>query len=145
MGLDMYLNKRVFIGAAYDHREVSGVIDIMQGSKQIPIEFSKVMYVVEEAGYWRKANQVHNWFVENVQGGKDDCREYYVSSEQLMRLKEVCEEALRTRNSGLIPPKSGFFFGSTEVDNYYWDDLERTVEILSNLDPNADYFYHSSW
>ena len=23
--------------------------------------------IMEQVGYWRKANQIHNWFVENVQ------------------------------------------------------------------------------
>lgn len=27
----------------------------------------------DEAIYWRKFNAVHRWFVNNVQGGKDDC------------------------------------------------------------------------
>ena len=29
--------------------------------------------IIEQVGYWRKANQIHNWFVENVQDGEDDC------------------------------------------------------------------------
>ena len=40
---------------------------------------------VIEVGYWRKANQIHNWFVENIQNGIDDC-DYH---------REVREEDLR--------------------------------------------------
>ncbi len=36
-----------------------------------------------EVGYWRKANQIHNWFVKNVQGGVDDCGYYGVTKEKL--------------------------------------------------------------
>ena len=38
----------------------------------------------EEVGYWRKANQIHKWFVDNVQDGVDDCGEYKVTKEQLI-------------------------------------------------------------
>jgi|1186.fasta_scaffold611083_1 hypothetical protein len=43
---------------------------------------AKVRFILEDAGYWRKANPVHRWFVENVQHGEDDCRKYYVSRAQ---------------------------------------------------------------
>ena len=29
--------------------------------------------IMEMVGYWRKQNAIHNWFVENVQDGIDDC------------------------------------------------------------------------
>ena len=38
----------------------------------------------EDVGYWRKANQIHNWFVQNVQGGEDDCGIYEVSQAKLI-------------------------------------------------------------
>lgn len=39
-----------------------------------------------EIGYWGKANQIHNWFVENIQGGIDDCGDYPVTISQLDEL-----------------------------------------------------------
>jgi hypothetical protein len=42
--------------------------------------------VIEEVMYWRKANQIHKWFVDNVQDGVDDCKEYWVSEEKLQEL-----------------------------------------------------------
>ena len=44
----------------------------------------------EGVGYWRKANQIHNWFVENVQNGVDDCGCYEVTKEQLEELLKTC-------------------------------------------------------
>ena len=32
-----------------------------------------------EAGYWRKANHIHKWIVDNLQDGKDDCQEHSVA------------------------------------------------------------------
>ena len=96
-------------------------------------------------GYWRKANAIHNWFVINVQGGEDDCNEFKVLYEDLLKLKNLCEQVLETKDTTLLPPKEGFFFGVTEIDERYFDDLRNTIEIIDSLDPYGDYYYQSSW
>lgn len=53
----------------------------------------------------------------------------------------------------LLPVQSGFFFGGTEYDQWYYEDLVRTKKELTmilkeNEDPNrvmGDFYYHSSW
>ena len=57
----------------------------------------------DEVGYWRKANQIHNWFVKNVQDGIDDCGTYEVTEEQLVDLLDTCKEV--KANSKLIDGK----------------------------------------
>lgn len=53
------------------------------------------MRIHEEVGYWRKANQIHNWFVENIQDGVDDCHYHReVTEEDLNDLLIVCERVL---------------------------------------------------
>ena len=83
MGLDMYLTRKKFIGANYEHRKVEGLISITSNGKEIPIDFNKVSYIEESAAYWRKANAIHNWFVKNVQNVNDDCDLYHVSKENI--------------------------------------------------------------
>ena len=106
---------------------------------------------VIEVGYWRKANQIHQWFVDNVQEGVDNCATYYVSREQLEELKTICEEVLKhpEKAEELLPTQEGFFFGTTEYDEWYFDDIQETIEICEwCLDERKeyDYFeYHSSW
>lgn len=53
--------------------------------------------------YWRKANQIHNWFVENVQDGNDDCKDYEVSKNVLLQLLNVVNTVLA--NSKLVDGK----------------------------------------
>lgn len=51
--------------------------------------------IMTEVGYWRKANQIHNWFVENIQDGEDDCcyhRE--ITKEDLEELMDICHEVI---------------------------------------------------
>ena len=47
-----------------------------------------------ELAYWRKANQIHKWFVDNVQEGVDNCGEYYVSHEKLQELLDTVNNVL---------------------------------------------------
>lgn len=99
----------------------------------------------KEKGYWRKANQIHTWFVHNIQGGKDDCEPYKVTGEQLLALKDLCLHVIETKDVMKLPTQSGFFFGSTEYGDGYYEDLEETVRILNGVDRNKTYYYQSSW
>lgn len=105
-----------------------------------------------ELAYWRKANAIHGWFVKNVQDGTDDCGDYYVSLDKLKELKEDCEKVLKDTRlaEDLLPTTKGFFFGDYRYDEYYEDDLERTLNVLDKIlsCPDAkDWWiqYHSSW
>lgn len=101
--------------------------------------------------YWRKANAIHRWFVEKAQNGVDECQHSLVHPELLLDLIEKCEEiTLDHSKTGLLQTQGGFFFGSTEYDEWYFRDIEETakglkaaVEIAA---PKASHFvYHSSW
>jgi hypothetical protein len=108
------------------------------------------MYVEVCVGYWRKSNQIHQWFVDNCQGGVDDCREAHVSREQLVELRNLCEQVLLApaTASKALPTTSGFFFGSTEYDEYYFSDLKDTIKIIDralSVPQEWDFTYSSSW
>ena len=85
--------------------------------------------------YWRKSNQIHQWFVQNVQGGKDNCDEYSVSLDQLKLLSKTIEPALvsTAAASELLPTTEGFFFGSQEYDQYYFEDLKTTKTQIDKI------------
>ena len=139
--------------------------------------------LLKNAAYWRKANQIHNWFVENVQDGNDDCNCYEVTKEQLEELLEVCikvklasklvkgkvnngyifKDGIETPNiedgeyiedsttaMKLLPTQSGFFFGSTDYDQWYMGDIDYTIEKILEVLRTTDFdkeivFYNSSW
>ena len=152
MGLDMYLNARRFLWIFSDGKgddaeigkAISAAIPEAGNMRPTTVEF--------EAIYWRKANAIHKWFVDNVQDGVDDCRSYYVSRDKLKNLLEVCETILKdnSRAEELLPSQSGFFFGGTDYDEWYFKDLQHTRdkidELLSKPDFDKFYFqYQSSW
>jgi len=100
--------------------------------------------------YWRKANAIHGWFVKNVQKGVDDCDNYYVGIDQLKELKSLCQKTLEEKNPSLLPPTEGFFFGGTDIDQWYWEEITNTIAQLDRIFnlPDIDelgFSYHSSW
>jgi len=143
MGLDMYLSGYKYLWRDDDTRK--------KVKKQLKSSYDP-KYVVLELMYWRKANAIHKWFVDNVQEGEDDCKEHLVSIDDLKQLLSVVNSVLQDTSLAeqLLPPTSGFFFGSTSVDEWYWKDLENTRdrlnELLSSPDiEELDIYYQSSW
>lgn len=151
MGLDMYLTKKTYIGAYFEHRNIKGIVEIDENGIRIPIKFNRISYIDEKVGYWRKANAIHKWFVDNCQDGVDDCREAYVSLDQLIELLDICKQVKANHSLAysMLPVQAGFFFGSTEYDEWYWNDIDLTIEIIENLlaEPTAlaEIYYRSSW
>ncbi|MBM5783002.1 MAG: hypothetical protein FJ368_06265 [Pelagibacterales bacterium] len=152
MGLDMYLYKRTdvknwnFLPNNYYEVTVKRGGDVYKD-----IKAERINEVVEEVLYWRKANQIHAWFVTNVQDDVDDCRESFIDYEKLKELLKICKkvQADHSLAEELLPSKSGFFFGSTEYDEYYFEDISYTIDelekILSENNENANFYYCSSW
>jgi hypothetical protein len=152
MGLDMYLTKKTYVGAEFDFREVKGTIDITIKGVSLPIEFKRVTYIYEEVAYWRKANAIHNWFVQNCQDGIDECQETYVPMEKLEKLLDVCKQVQKNHElaPSLLPTTKGFFFGGTEYDKWYFDDIKYTIKVIKRVlkeqkISQQSIYYSSSW
>jgi hypothetical protein len=152
MGLDMYLSaKRHLSNYDFEPKEsaLNASIRDAIGLSSWNSETASVDVSVT-IGYWRKANQIHSWFVKHIQGGEDNCREHWVSRTDLMRLRDTCKESLEKRDPSLLPPQSGFFFGPTDVDEYYWEDIEFTQNLLDRALSDqgligCEFYYQSSW
>jgi hypothetical protein len=165
MGLDMYLSARKHINKInwekLDHNSDSkyseatepqwtDVVNAAGVATLVDVESIYGVDVSVNVAYWRKSNQIHNWFVINVQRGEDDCGEYYVSHNKLKELVNTCTLAITNKDPNLLPPREGFFFGSTDVDEYYWADIMDTITqlqpILDRPDfENLSFYYQSSW
>lgn len=150
MGLDMYLTAERYLG--FRDKLAEKVKANLTFSGLPEIEHMEIKRLVYEAIYWRKANAIHKWFVDNVQEGKDDCGRYYVSKENLIVLRDLCKRVLADKDNAaeLLPPESGFFFGGTEIDQSYFDDINHTIESIEKLlampfIDDLSFEYHSSW
>ena len=147
MGLDMYLSAKRYL-SEYNPSDAdlrAGVMALDFGMGDM-----EVKEVSFEAMYWRKANAIHRWFVQNVQDGVDDCRTSYVGREHLESLLRTCQEvkAKPKKADELLPTSSGFFFGGTEYDEWYFEGINDTIEIINEalaMPEEWEFEYHSSW
>lgn len=184
MGLDMYLTKKTYV-KQWEHQkpEEKHNVAVTKGGKPTGIKSERVSEVIEEIGYWRKANQIHKWFVDNVVENEDwSGEDAYASREQLQILLDTCikvrdgstliagkiqngsrgtpkgwepimEDGKLIENSTLaqelLPTEDGFFFGSTEYNQFYMDDVNKTIEILTAVlaEPvdSGSFYYSASW
>lgn len=163
MGLDMYMSIRKYESlSSYDENfkeKVSGFYPPeLQAFQQKNSERNFLSKETEyQVGYWRKANAIHNWFVENCADGKDECQPIHVNKDELQELLDTCQKVLKDHSKAeeLLPTQSGFFFGSTDYDGWYFEDLQYTVELLTDIleflsqeHPKGIYYdvvYQASW
>lgn len=145
MGLDIFLD----IYGMYSSSEIKGEINLTRKGKSLLIPLTDVNYIVLNGIYWRKANHIHRWFVDNIQDGVDDCKEYFVPKEKLYQLLNTCEEIAKGRTDySELSATSEFFFGSIEYDEGYIEECKRTAAVLKILlkkYPEDKFYYHSSW
>jgi len=130
MGLDMYLYK------------------LKQEAKKNPT------YSVDEDGfevmYWRKANAIHQWF---TYGYENDNLEYIeCDMEKLQVLKRHCQEDIDNKDNPdhkkNLETARGFFWGGTEYDEWFYEDLEKTVDKITELEQDHeedDEYFYFAW
>lgn len=165
MGLDMYLSAKKYV-SGYSHSNQVSQEAYNSLLQAIGLDRSDVTdeapsgSVTVNVAYWRKANAIHNWFIENVADGVDDCQPMYVSRDELQALCKDIEGAIAGQvdpddeealdHEDVLPTADGFFFGGTDYDEYYWGYLERTLGRISDLLTNEkfadfDFEYRASW
>ena len=165
MGLDMYLSARKYINKI-DWSKLDHNSDVDYAEATIPqwneiVDVAGLSHIANKndiygvnvsvnCAYWRKVNAVHKWFVDNVQNGEDDCGEYYVSHDKLKELLETARQALFHKDPSKLMPQAGFFFGNTDIDEWYWEGIKSTIKQIKRLTELPDFdelsfYYQSSW
>lgn len=154
MGLDMYLSAKKYLSPYFDAADGEKIKSINEifGVDSDDVDDYGVKEVTFRVAYWRKANAIHQWFVDNVQDGLDECQESHVPREKLQELMALCESIIAEPNKGasVLPTAGGFFFGSTKYDEYYLGDIQHTAARIKKIlnDPvftNCEFYYQASW
>ena len=210
MGLDMSLyacRSMVF--------ENDSIFDEIKKFITIPFPNATLNNIQVEVMSWRKANAIHNWFINNCTNGVkyqlieklrdeflDMCNEAHLPNYcewcyptqvfigQLVKLRDICKEVLD--HSELVPAKNidsytyqlspsgvlvekanmvdgyvildptfarkhlptidGFFFGSTDYNQWYYEYVKYTYDglnIILSIDPtelrNWNFLYEAIW
>ena len=73
-----------------------------------------------EVAYFRKVNFLIPFF-----GYEENCSNIEIDKYQVEDLIEACKEVLANHDkaSFLLPTQAGFFFGSTDYDDWYFDNV----------------------
>lgn len=157
IGLDMYLEAEKYV-SGYDFykdaevrkAEYQRVLDSVDAASFVDASVPSATVRVGVA-YWRKANAIHAWFVNELADGKDECQDIYVPREKLTELLDLVDAALTEpeQAANFLPTQGGFFFGSTDYDEWYIENLKETKEmverVLRDVPDDWEFNYRASW
>ena len=162
MGLDQYLWRKKY-GDIYDFKKEYPNCKAKKLTVKVTAEFAdgdikEKEYIVEDPqhdgsvllpqAYWRKANAIHGWILRNTVGeDNDNCQPIEIEGNQLVDLINDCKTVLEDHSKAekLLPVMEGFFFGSYEYDEWYFEYLENTIKQLEGIEPTDTFVYRASW
>ena len=132
----MYLYKKMYVGNNYKEPKDQLKIEV-EGVKQ-----ERVSEITEKVGYWRKANAIHNWFVINIQDGEDDCKEYYVTVNQLQELLDDVNKVIEASEliEGEITNGCNFKDGK-QIPNIEKGTIIKNPAMAKKLLPTTEGFF----
>lgn len=104
-------------------------------------------------GYFRKVNFLVRYFAD-LGFDVENQTPFYITKDQVVELRNRCRMVLEDHDQAndLLPTMSGFFFGSTNYDEYYFEDVEQVLEyceetllpMFDELD-DRESIYFSTW
>lgn len=121
--------------------------------------FEHVSYIICLVGYFRKANAIHKYMLDKsgFNEGVDftNGMDLIICKSDILNLKEICLQLLglhgkkfKEMAKELLPTAEGFFWGPTEYDKWYREDLRNFVKMVNKLhldDPDVDIIYNADW
>ena len=141
----MYLSKKTYV-KRWEHQDVNDTFDVTvkKGGKEFTnIKPERVSYIHEEIMYWRKANQIHGWFVENTEEINNHTI-YYVTYQDLKNLVETCKtvlEALEKSPKTKVSVEAGWRNGEKYYEDVEVYELDKNA--MSLLPPVEGFFFGS--
>lgn len=117
----------------YDHN--NKVIERVMTPQEIESIFEeevKHMYKISDA-YFRKVNFIYAYFQDRLEN--ESC---VITKNELNEFIQVCKDVYNHKGdedyaSEFLPTTSGFFFGSTSYDDWYWDDVKDCIKQMQKL------------
>lgn len=106
-------------------------------------EYKENREEAKSIGYLRKCNVVYGYAQNELGINEDECTSIFNHSE-LVDLKERCLRVQEILKDGftdeaiekveeILPTQEGFFFGSTDYDEYYLTQVEETLEVVEKI------------
>ena len=147
---EFYLDK---LGVSYDYATgkysitpTNGIFELQ--TREDIVKKSYAPYVA----YWRKVNFIYAYFdSKGLLDHESECA--WADVEDIKDIIQRCKKVLADKddatNDELLPTQSGFFFGSTEYDSWYYDDAKNTIKqlkkVLRGLKDDEQLYIAFSW
>ena len=164
MGLDMYFYARKTTYKSFSKWDEPNSANEVNYPKDLKT-FSDYIYdrnfksvqteTSYQIGYFRKFNALHSYIVKTFANGIDNCQDIILYKEDVEQIKKVLDEVLNAHQQvekakELLPTQSGFFFGGTDYDEYYFEDVKDAADLMQSFLDNFDFekyqlVYRASW
>ena len=155
MGLDIYLSRRIFIGAMYPSRGITGRIQLFSHGREIPVKLELVASITEDIYHGSKTWWLWEWFNrEAPECLQSNGTEHIVSGDTLRKLCRICEEVLSAKETDTffeLCQNKLYFPVNKDIkpDNlqFFIQELEELVQALQNIEqkPDVDFYIAVSW
>lgn len=89
--------------------------------------------IMEQVGYWRKENMIHQWFVDHVQNGVDDCCYHNECTKEI--LEELLDTCEKVKQIAVLKP--GKVVNGQTLINEKWENCYEDGEVIVNADEVA--------
>ena len=108
-----------------------------------------------QIGYFRKFNALHSYIVKTFANGIDNCQDIILYKEDVEQIKKVLDDVLNVHQQAekakeILPTQSGYFFGGTDYDEFYFDEVKVAADLMQSFLDNFDFenyqlVYRASW
>jgi len=163
MGLDMYLSEERYF-SNYDHAEEkerarAHSVALAAGFDPALLDRNGSVTAAVNIAYWRKAHWLHEWFVNNIQNGEDNCGSHSVELEHLKEILDGCRAIMVFRATASIADAEECMNDSFPCQyphgEWIWESVQDTIDQLQLIVDRAEreegdgiwreYIYRSSW
>jgi len=177
MGLDMNLRKKTYIGNKWKEPAKIVKVNLLDIKDERISEITEDIYYWRKANAihnWFVKNVVQNddYNGDDVYVSTDNLKKLLTVCEKVIKASKLIKGKVKngykildgglkqpimkdgkfiedpTIAKELLPTTDGFFFGSTDYDEYYLNDIKETAKMIKELletDPNGDFYYSASW
>ena len=176
MGLDIYFHKTTRQEWREYQNECDKFANLSDEEKEKGFHGTEApgnKFEPEEIGYFRKVNFLMQFFAyygncEYKEISRDEleelqdkcliisemkpCRTEFHKSEgvwEMDRVSNIYSEADKKRCAEILPTTSGFFFGSTDYDEWYFEDVKEVLNwvtgVLKNLEDDEVVLMYCWW
>jgi len=153
MGLDQYFYARKYYSEYCKGKDKTDFARLLAMSKAkkylVPTDVGhQSVHLMIKVGQWRKAYQIHQWFVDNRQDGVDDCRETYVPREHLEELLALCESVTNDHSKAQDELPFGWSSDTEDYSPHYYDQVDYTINLIKHvltMSNEWEFCYSSSW